>query len=202
MAHRKSYASLGALLVLGACAGPVAVHRPQAEVPGSQGAVAVPAHGPDPLASPGPTVPATVTATELTPTETKGPGAATVASAKSASRVERTVPLPFPLELSCKKPVSAFCTVGKCATLEDFAKVFNCERIGLERCGEYRALTMIAPLLGFVALFDAQGKLVAGERWTDSGDFCDGRAREAWYGPKIRCTPRGVFEPWCTSRAP
>jgi hypothetical protein len=194
---------VGALLVLGACAGPVAVHRPQAEVPGSQGAVSVPAHGPEPLASPGPTVGAKeLTPTEAAATETKGPRAATVANAKSASRVERKIPLPFPLELKCKKPITAFCTVGKCATLEDFAKVFNCEHIGLERCGEYRALTMIAPLLGFVALFDAQRKLVAGERWTDSGDFCDGRAREAWYGPKIRCTPSGVFEPWCPSRAP
>lgn len=123
-----------------------------------------------------------------------------IADSTPAPRVERKVPLPFPRELSCNKPINAFCTVGKCATLEDFAKVFNCERIGLERCGEYRALTMIAPLLGFVALFDAQGKLVAGERWTDSGDFCDGRAREAWYGPKIRCAPSGVFEPWCASR--
>jgi hypothetical protein len=115
--------------------------------------------------------------------------------------VERKIPLPFPFDASCKKPISTFCTVEKCATLDDFRRVFNCEHIGLERCGDHRALTMIAPLAGFVALFDAQGKLVAGERWTDSGDFCGGSAREAWYGPRIQCTPSGVFEPWCPAKA-
>jgi hypothetical protein len=181
MGFRKAQIVVGAVLGLGACAGPAA-----------SGSGVVPVVVPAASAAP---------AAEFVGVASRSADAVRVTEppvqAPQPKRVERAIPAPFPIEASCRRPITAFCGKESCATLDDFRRVFACRHIALERCGEFRALTVIAPLAGFVALFDAQGKLVAGERWTDSEDFCDGRAREAWFGPRVRCAPSGEFEPWC-----
>jgi hypothetical protein len=126
-------------------------------------------------------------------------GAGPAGEVAQPERVRRAIPDgAFPAtKATCRQPARRFCRDG-CASLRDFERTFDCHHVALQRCGPYRALTVMQPLAGFIALFDDEGKFVAGERWSDSKDECEGTATTAYYGPPIRCAAAPEFVAWCS----
>jgi hypothetical protein len=118
-------------------------------------------------------------------------------------RVRRSIPeATFPPAIgTCHEPAHRFCREG-CASLSDFAQTFDCHHVDLQRCGPYRALTVMGSLAGFIALFDDEDRFVAGVRWSDSTDACNGTAMSAYFGPPVHCTAGNEFVPWCADRPP